>query len=315
VFSQIYDPCDVTRITDGNDPATRAANCATILGALGVDVSTFTTNTQFNTTTQPGQSGGNENLVEEKAKTWTVGMTVRPEFAPSLALSLDWYEIKLTNAVSTATAQQVINLCVDSPLPNNYCDSVTRLTEADGNYDPGYISSYLVGPQNVAEYTTSGLDLGLNWTFMPAPDWGRFRLNTNAGYLKSLTFISLPGAAPRNDKEARWAPKWTVSSDLTWDKGNFLVNYGLNFFSKTRRFSAVQIANNPDISDPKYFWYKEKMVHDLQAAYKLDSGVRIYGGVNNVLNAKPAFDQQSYPNGWEGRFFYLGANFSLDAMK
>jgi outer membrane receptor protein involved in Fe transport len=292
----------------------RAANCATILGGLGVDLSTFSpsTNTQFSTTTQPGQSGGNDSLLEEKAKTWTAGMTLRPFFVPNLALSLDWYDIKLTNAISTATAQQVINLCVDSPLPNNYCDSVTRLTAPAGTYGTGFISSYLVGPQNVAQYTTSGLDLGLNWSFVPAPEWGRFRLNTNAGYLKSLTFISLPGATPRDDREAAFAPKWTVTSDLTWDKGNFLVNYGLNYFSKTRRFTAVQIKNNPDIADPKYFWFKEKMVHDLQAAYKLGNGVRIYGGLNNLFNAKPAFDEQSYPNGWEGRFFYLGANFSLD---
>jgi iron complex outermembrane recepter protein len=317
VFATIYDPCDVQYIDDGNDPAMRAANCANILGGLGVDVGTFapSTNTQFATTTQPGQSGGNENLLEEKARTWTVGMTVRPEFASSLALSLDWYDIKLTNAVSTATAQQVINLCVDSPLPNNYCDSVTRLTAPEGTYSTGFISSYLVGPQNVAEYATSGLDLGLNWRFAPLTDWGSFTLNSNAGYLKSLTFISLPGAAPRDDKEARWAPKWTVTTDLTWQRGPLSVNYGLNFFSQTRRFTEVQITNNPDISDPKYFWFKDKVQHDLHAGFSMANGVKIYGGVNNVLDAKPAFDQQSYPNSWEGRFFYLGANFSLGQMR
>jgi iron complex outermembrane recepter protein len=50
-------------------------------------------------------------------------------------------------------------------------------------------------------------------------------------------------------------------------------------------------------------------------AWQLNQGVKIYGGVNNLFNARPAFDQTSYPNGWEGRVFYAGAALDVQAMR
>ncbi len=314
LFSTIYDPCDIKYVGDGIDPALRATNCATILQALGVNPATFqpSDNKAFATTTQPGQSGGNPNLTEEKAKTWTAGLTLRPRFVRDLSLTFDWYDIRLTNAISTPEAQDLINLCVDTPQPNNYCSLVTRLAGTQGTYTAGFISSYLVNPQNVSQYTTSGADIGVNWKFTPDAAWGSFQFKSNAGYLKDLTFIALPNAPADQQRLDTYVPKWTVTSDLTWVRGAFLVNYGVNFFSKTRRFDKALRDAQPDVSDPKYFWYKDNMLHDIQAAYTWDKRFQFYAGINNLYNAKPDFASESYPNTWKGRTFYLGINCSLD---
>jgi outer membrane receptor protein involved in Fe transport len=312
-FESIYDPCDTSYIQDSDDPALRAANCAAILQPLGVNLASFHPAgvAEFSTTTQPGQSGGNPNLSEEKATTWTAGIVLRPEAAPGLSISFDWYDIKLENAISTATAQQVINLCVDSPMPNNYCDSVQRLSAPEGTFGTGFISGYLIGPQNVAQYTTAGADVNIAWTFTLDPDWGKFHFGMNGGYLDDLTFISLPGAPPSDRKMNTYAPKYTANGDLTWTKNGFIVNYGVNFFSKTRRFSEALKAAQPDVADPKYFYYKEKWVHDLRVSHDWDNGIRLYAGVNNLYDAKPAFDDFNYPVTWVGRFFYTGVNYNL----
>ncbi len=63
-------------------------------------------NQQFASTGQLGRAGGNASLLEEKAKTWTAGLTIRPAFTPGLSMALDWYDIKLTNAISTAGARR-----------------------------------------------------------------------------------------------------------------------------------------------------------------------------------------------------------------
>ncbi|MEJ0098904.1 MAG: TonB-dependent receptor [Pseudomonadota bacterium] len=314
VFSDIYDPCDIKYVGDGIDPALRASNCASILGALGVNPATFqpSNNTAFATTTQQGTSGGNANLTEERAKTWTAGVTLRPQFVPNLALTFDWYDIRLKKAISTPEAQDLINLCVDTPQPNNYCGLVTRLTANQGTYTPGFISNYIVTPQNVAQYTTSGADIGINWLFTPVADWGSFQFKSSAGYLKDLTFIALPNAPADEQRLDTYVPKWTVNSDLTWKRGPVLVNYGVNYFSKTRRFSKELRDAQPDVSDPKYFWYKDKMLHDIQAAYTWDKRIKVYAGINNLYNAKPDFASETYPNGWEGRTFYLGFDCSLN---
>ncbi len=64
---------------------------------------------------------------------------------------------------------------------------------------------------------------------------------------------------------------------------------------------------SPTCAAPQYLWFKPKVLHDLQAAWQWNQGVMIYGGVNNLFDAKPAFDQTSYPNGWEGRMFWPSA--------
>lgn len=306
-FEFIDDPCDPTNIPEGTE--FRAANCVALLNSLGIDPASFSPTTDGEASTSiSGRSGGNPLLREETAKSWTAGLQLRPDFAPGFSISFDWYDIRLKGAISTAEAQDVVDLCVDQPtLENSYCESVTR--------DPatGFVDDFLVGPQNVAEYTTAGADVTLNYSFEPAAGWGTFNLRVNGGYLDELTFIATPGAEVSDERMDTFAPKYIATGDLTWLRNGFIVNYGVNFFSKTRRYSEAQKEANPDLSDPKYFWYKEKWVHDLRVAYDFPgTGLRLYGGVNNLYDAKPAFASTGYPTGFVGRYFYAGANFDLN---
>jgi outer membrane receptor protein involved in Fe transport len=325
VFSSIYDPCSTNRINDGDHPDLRRANCAAILGALGVtDLSTFRPNSvaAFAGTTQPGHNSGNAGLSEEEATTWTAGVVLRPEAAPTLSIGFDWYDIKLKDAVDTPTAQTMINLCVDNPMPNQYCGLITRQTAFDPakpTYRTGFIRDYLVSPQNVAAYTTSGADLNVTYGFTLLPEWGKFALRIDGNYLKDLTFTSLPGAQPTYNRNLAYAPKYSGEGDLTWYMGKWMVNYGVSFFSKTRRVSAATLANSsvPNYTFPENVWYSEKWQHDLRASYELGgrAGTKLYAGVNNVFGTKPDIGSTSYPMSWEGRYYYLGVNFSADKLQ
>ena len=63
-----------------------------------------------------GTFGGNRELSEETATTWTAGLVLRPEFAPGLTVALDWYDIDIEDAINTPEAQEVAQLCVDNPI-------------------------------------------------------------------------------------------------------------------------------------------------------------------------------------------------------
>ena len=67
----------------------------------------------------------------------------------------------------------------------------------------------------------------------------------------------------------------------------------------------------PDIVDPKYLWIKEKWEHEVQVAYDVGERFRLYGGVNNLFDEKPAFNYTSYPVSAMGRYFYMGATVSF----
>lgn len=309
-FEFIDDPCDADFIPEGTE--FRAANCVALLTSLGIDPDDFNPSEDPEATTSLlGRSGGNPNLGEETAKSWTLGFVLRPSVVPGLSLSLDWYDIKLRNAIATAEAQDVVDLCVDQPtLDNPFCESVGRDEET------GFVNDFLIGPQNVAEFRTSGIDLMLAYGFEIGPEYGRFNLRLSGGYLDKLTSIATVGAEVDDEKKDTWAPEYTATTDLTWVKDALSINYGINYFSKTRRFSEAQKEANPDISDPRYFWYKAKFEHDLRASYQIkDMGLQVFAGVNNLFNQGPSPGSLDYPTGYMGRFFYGGVRFDLNGLR
>lgn len=306
-FEFIDDPCDPEYISEGSE--FRQANCVALLTDLGIDPNTFNPSSDPEATTNlPGSLAGNPDLQEETAKSWTAGFVLRPAALPELMVSLDWYNVKLKNAVSIASAQDLVDLCVDQPtLDNSFCEGIER------NASTGYVEGFMMMPRNVAHFTTAGADLTVRYAFAPLPDLGRFEWALAGGYLDKLDFIATPGAEVTDERMDTYAPKYTASTDLTWRRDSWAVNYGINYFSKTRRFSEDQKRANPDISDPKYFYYGAKWVHDLQAAYTVRSnGLEVYAGVNNLFDRKATFPGANYPVGFMGRYFYGGARYQLN---
>ena len=137
---------------------------------------------------------------------------------------------RLSNAINTATAQELVDLCVDQPtLDNAFCTNIGRDPET------GYVNDYLTGPANVAEFKTSGGDFTINYR-LPTDTLGVFNFRLVGGYLNNLSFIPSPGADVDIDTTEVYVPKWSGNFDLTWTKGQIAVNYGINYFSKTRRY-------------------------------------------------------------------------------
>jgi iron complex outermembrane recepter protein len=113
-FAAVDDPCDQTNVTEGADPALRAANCATILSGLGLtpaQIAVFSPTTDSEaSTTRRGEDGGNPALTEETARTWTAGVVLKPGFIPGLTMSFDWYNIRIKGAVNTPSATKLAEL-------------------------------------------------------------------------------------------------------------------------------------------------------------------------------------------------------------
>ncbi len=304
-FQLINDPCDSTRLDEGS--STRAANCEALLTALGVDPGSFT---DPNSASVAGVSQGNPDLEEEIAETTTIGLVLRPEFAPSLAISIDWYDVELTNAISTATPEEAAQICVDSPsLDNDFCGLITR------EPGTGAIASFLTLPVNVADFRTEGYDFTVNYQLDPADigmqrDIGMFNFRLIGNKLEELTFIRLPGAEPDPELGEEDKPEWQMNLDVTWQLASLLVNYGINYFDETYRYTYQQRRADTDIVAPAYYKYDARFTHDMQVRYAFDNGIAVYGGVNNLTDQEPDLGEDFYPVSAVGRFWYLGATFS-----
>ena len=76
-----------------------------------------------------GLLGGNPKLTPETATTNTVGVVLQPRFIPRLALTVDWWNIKLKNAIQGFGADAILTACVNqstATFTSPACDLVHR---------------------------------------------------------------------------------------------------------------------------------------------------------------------------------------------
>lgn len=309
-FQSFSDPCSVENLGLGENPTLRRQNCAAALTALGVNPSTFINNSSE---AVAGFIAGNPDLEPETAKTFTAGLVLTPRFLPGFLFSVDFYDIEISNAIQSYEAGTIVNNCYDLPQPNQFCDLVTR---GGSGSNPGRLTSFQQVPGNIASYKTEGFDFTVRYLLDPSTfgvdrDIGKFNFQLIGNKLEELVFVESSGADPDNDLGDREAPEWQVNLDVTWTFRDLQLNYGLNYFDKTRRYSQVTIANEPDYVEPGYFRYDARLTHDIQARYQVSDQLNVYGGINNFTNQEPEPDAYTYPVSPLGRFFYVGVRATL----
>jgi iron complex outermembrane receptor protein len=143
-------------------------------------------------------------------------------------------------------------------------------------------------------------------------DIGQFRFSLVGNRLDRLTMIPTLGAEQVDERTTAYAPKWQTSFDTTWYYHGLTVNYGYSYFSKTTRYSLLEIAAQPDIASPDNIYYDAFQQHDLHVAYDFDDAYQVYAGVRNFTDERPDYST-TYPISAVGRFVYGGfrVNFGL----
>lgn len=301
--SQTYaffdDPCIVAN--RGLGKASRAANCQAILSQAGLTQAQIDNYEDPRTVNIAGISSGNAALRPEEARTWTAGVVLQPRMLRGFQVSVDWYNIKLKNAINTVTPQQLAELCVDQASINNpFCSTITR------QQGTGLITGFSVFPQNVADFRTAGLDVNLNYSFS-LPKVGDFNIRVIGNYLDKLTFIGTPGAEPTDDRGQPYMPKYQAFTSVTYSSGPFSFNYSLSWWDKTERYSKDRLRGNPNYVAPQYAYFKERWIHNIYASMDVNKSFQFFGGVNNLFNQKPDLGSISNPTDYTGTTFFAGA--------
>jgi outer membrane receptor protein involved in Fe transport len=101
--------------------------------------------------------GGNVNLAPEKADSYTVGVVLQPRFVPGLAFTVDYFDIKIENLISTLGFQTILSNCVASGDPF-FCGFVHR-NPNNGQLFGGPTSFIETTNVNIGGLRTKGLDL------------------------------------------------------------------------------------------------------------------------------------------------------------
>lgn len=118
--------------------------------------------------------GGNLNLRPEVGKTWTVGAIFTPSFLPRFSLSVDYYNIEITGAVSSPTPGDAITACFGAnPLSppagastSAACTAIRRDPLTAGlNGDPNTTPGLFLATSNLGMLKTSGIDVVVDYSY------------------------------------------------------------------------------------------------------------------------------------------------------
>ena len=295
------DPCNIAdlnrRITDGlPNAASRKANCAAALTALGVNPDAYADPL---TARFAGTSGGNQNLSEEAATTWTAGFVFQPRFVPGLTLTADYYSIEIEDAIAAVTAQNIVNSCYDlATFPNQFCGLFDR--RADGG-----LRTLRQVQINFGRIETSGIDMTLGYRFNVGAN--RFNLGLSANRAEKvnrffdpvLKDLVNPGLGEQS------APKWAGTTSLGWASGSFGLTLRSQYIGEQAVAGVIQIEDLASEFGPAGM-AKAMWVHSLSASYEYKSGLEFFGGVNNLTNEEPYIASSAYPVSGVGRSFFVG---------
>jgi outer membrane receptor protein involved in Fe transport len=152
-FTGGTDPCAASQ-----QPSATAQQICIAQGIPSAELATFTQATLGLTQ----ESGGNPNLSEEKSKTYTIGAVVSPPFLPRLNLTLDYFNVEVTGAITTINAQQTLNDCYSvGDINSATCQSIFRLPG-------GQIDFVRVTQNNIGSLTVRGIDAQIDYR-LPLP--------------------------------------------------------------------------------------------------------------------------------------------------
>jgi iron complex outermembrane receptor protein len=141
----------------------------------------------------------NRNLKPEVAQTWTAGVVLKPHFIPRFSLAVDWYSIKINNAITTVSGNNVtIQLaCENSGGTDPYCALIHRPLPFSDRTTANLATSFDQMPQNAQTLKTHGIDVEANYQVPVGP--GNLALRGLVSFQPELISVAFPGAAVLNN--------------------------------------------------------------------------------------------------------------------
>ena len=236
-FSTVADLCQAnSAVTSGRHrrPAQPIARPSSLLSRAR----TSTPPIPASTATVASQSGGNIDLQNEKATSYTFGAIIRPRFIPRLAITADYINIRLNDPIANLTAAQVVSGCFDNENfdtsdvinANAFCSRIAR-NPATGRVSndplvPGIRTGFVNG--NVIKFSgiqgTVGYSLPLSGIGLP----GEFSASGDMLYVRRRV-NDITGVAPVRIDGQLSDPEFAGQLRLRYVEKKFGINTTFNY--------------------------------------------------------------------------------------
>ena len=296
VSLQVIDPCNGGASANPSLP-----------GCVGVPTGYNQANYNLNGLI-PGTTSGNVDLQPETADTLSFGVAVKPHWVPGLSLTVDWYDIKIKDAIASQSPAQIMSLC--AVRGGVYCDLITR------DASTGAVLNLVQGAQNLNEIRTSGVDATARYEFNTSI--GRFAAMIDVSYLSEFSTVSPdPAGGPaivddragKGDRSRSTYPHWKGQTSLRWSDGPMNAMWRGRYIGE-----STDVVNTVKDAKTDAVFYQ-----DLEAGYRFDRyDTTLTVGINNVFDVMPPasyanapinFDMYTYDVRGRSAYIRLGFQF------
>jgi outer membrane receptor protein involved in Fe transport len=322
------DPCSNYQPTASRTAAVRALCVASGVPAALV----FTAPVQPNNLVT-ATYGGNPAVGVESSDTYTLGTVITPTAIPRLQVSVDYFNITLDGAIAPLGGglNNTLNLCynVIQDSSSTFCQAINRnpvTGEISGQYSARILQA------NTGSLKTSGIDLAARYSMdvgfgLPGlGDRSTIALTTNWTWTRDFT--STPVAAFPNIKNrcvgafgttcGEPIPRFRGVTRVTWRtgpldlsvRGRFIDAVTIDTYLLPKRSGAATTPVLDDLTNPRI---RAQQYFDVAFGYDVTSGIKITGGINNVLAHKPPIVVNPRANTYPTTYDALGMGFFLGA--
>ncbi|MEC8036002.1 MAG: TonB-dependent receptor [Pseudomonadota bacterium] len=316
----IGDPCDIRSAarTGANGAQVRELCLAQGIPAAAIDAY------QFATTATGGNIQGNSSLTPEKANTFNVGFVLNPRFASpwlsGFSLSVDYYNIKIRNVISTINGLTVLAKCYNLDGSNSSYSNSNEFCQLIQRDPTGQLVAIAQPYLNLGALDTDGIDVQVNWSLKLAEAGigdgsGKIYASSAIGWLNHYKVQTLPGTAAQDfvgtSTPGRPLPKWKALTTVGYSSDVFGIGLRWRYQGKLRDISAITTPAAEQVGLKPYNLF------DIFSTVDVTRNFQLRGGITNLFDRDIPFVASSQ-NGTDagtydmvGRSFYVGAKFNF----
>ncbi|PZN95551.1 MAG: TonB-dependent receptor [Alphaproteobacteria bacterium] len=303
------DPCA------GSGPATNAALGAVCL-AQGAPVASIGGIENPTAAQANAVFSGNTNLRPEKADTWTAGVVWQPSFVPGLAITADYYDIRVNEAITSALPGDVVGACFNNlsaaSVTNPACLAIRRNPATGGLDGPPDTTPGLPLPTtNAGRIFTRGIDGSISYS--TSVGFAKLAIVGNANLTLDSSFQASPSSpgrdcvgyySPNCSFTGSIQPKFQSSLRTTFGFDSFDVSVLWRYIDPVRfepqQFNedvaaaidsgcADPTGADPDgcVVDERFRRIKAYHYFDLTGRVNVLPNLTLIGTVNNLFNRLP----------------------------
>lgn len=244
---------------------------------------------------------GGLGLTPEEADTTTLGFIFTPP-EWNLRFAADWYEIEITDAITPANVQLVIDGCFAGA--QEYCAQIQGVSNGAGGFSD--ITQVSPEARNFRGYTSRGVDFTADWV-------GEFDFGTLSARVIASRVLeqaiqpseATPGlvrdiagvVGSTNGFLADWAsaPDWTAQLITTWMRGPWTTSlqgrwvkegdvYADRFGPDDSNYDPSRPNSISDNGLPNYFVWSLNGSYDFTVA---EVQMNLFGTINNLFDKDP----------------------------